>query len=64
MYCKYAARPPSPRLMPLHVEKAVRLASAGRPGVSYLDMPATLLTVNIHSVIGKGNGRVTTNNFF
>ncbi|CAG4956006.1 unnamed protein product [Parnassius apollo] len=44
MYCKYAARPPSPRLIPLHVEKAVRLASAGRPGVSYLDMPATLLT--------------------
>ncbi|CAK1586914.1 unnamed protein product [Parnassius mnemosyne] len=44
MYCKYAARPPSPRLIPLHVEKAVRLASVGRPGVAYLDMPATLLT--------------------
>ncbi|GBP26985.1 2-hydroxyacyl-CoA lyase 1 [Eumeta japonica] len=43
MYCKYAARPPSARLIPLHVEKAVRLASAGRPGVSYLDMPGTLL---------------------
>ncbi|CAH0725776.1 unnamed protein product, partial [Brenthis ino] len=44
MYCKYAARPPSPHLIPLHVEKAVRYASVGRPGVSYLDMPATLLT--------------------
>ncbi|KPI97015.1 2-hydroxyacyl-CoA lyase 1 [Papilio xuthus] len=44
MYCKYAARPPSVRLIPQHVEKAVRLASAGRPGVAYLDMPATLLT--------------------
>ncbi|XP_045537161.1 2-hydroxyacyl-CoA lyase 1 isoform X2 [Papilio machaon] len=44
MYCKYAARPPSGRLIPQHVEKAVRLASSGRPGVSYLDMPATLLT--------------------
>lgn len=43
LYCKYAARPPSPRLIPLHVEKAVRLAAAGRPGVSYLDMPGTLL---------------------
>ncbi|XP_041982127.1 2-hydroxyacyl-CoA lyase 1 isoform X2 [Aricia agestis] len=44
LYCKYAARPPSPRLIPLHVEKAVRYASAGRPGAAYLDLPATLLT--------------------
>ncbi|XP_063365572.1 2-hydroxyacyl-CoA lyase 1 [Cydia amplana] len=43
LYCKYAARPPSARLIPLHVEKAVRLASAGRPGAAYLDMPGTLL---------------------
>ncbi|XP_026321187.1 2-hydroxyacyl-CoA lyase 1 isoform X2 [Hyposmocoma kahamanoa] len=43
-YCKYASRPPSARLIPLHVEKAVRLASSGRPGVAYLDVPATLLT--------------------
>ncbi|CAG9564743.1 unnamed protein product [Danaus chrysippus] len=43
-YSKYAARPPSPRLIPLHVEKAIRYASSGRPGVAYLDMPATLLT--------------------
>ncbi|EGI68949.1 2-hydroxyacyl-CoA lyase 1 [Acromyrmex echinatior] len=31
-YCKYAARPPSVALIPLHVEKAVRLATYGRPG--------------------------------
>jgi len=31
-YCKYAARPPSAALIPLHVEKAVRLATYGRPG--------------------------------
>ncbi|CAH0755774.1 unnamed protein product [Diatraea saccharalis] len=43
MYCKYAGRPPSPKLIPLHVERAVRLAAAGRPGVSYLDVPGTLL---------------------
>lgn len=42
-YCKYAARPPSARLIPLHVEKAIRYASVGRPGVSYIDMPGTLL---------------------
>jgi len=31
-YCKYAARPPSATLIPMHVEKAVRLATYGRPG--------------------------------
>ncbi|KAM3965830.1 LOW QUALITY PROTEIN: 2-hydroxyacyl-CoA lyase [Aphomia sociella] len=47
MYCKYTCRPPSARLIPMHVERAVRLASVGRPGVSYLDMPATLLTSEV-----------------
>lgn len=42
-YCKYAARPPMAGLVPLHVEKAVRLSTYGRPGVAYLDLPATLL---------------------
>lgn len=46
-YCKYAARPPAASLIPLHVEKAVRLATYGRPGVAYLDLPATLLTQNV-----------------
>lgn len=42
-YCKYAARPPSASLIPLHVEKAVRYTTYGRPGVSYLDFPGNLL---------------------
>lgn len=42
-YCKYAARPPSLSLIPLHVEKAVRLSVYGRPGVSYLDFPGNML---------------------
>ncbi|XP_031849453.1 2-hydroxyacyl-CoA lyase isoform X2 [Nomia melanderi] len=41
--CKYAARPPLAALIPLHVEKAVRLSTYGRPGVAYLDFPATVL---------------------
>lgn len=31
-FCKYAARPPSAALIPMHVEKAVRFATYGRPG--------------------------------
>lgn len=46
-YCKYAARPPSAALIPMHVEKAVRYATYGRPGAAYLDLPATLLTQNV-----------------
>ncbi|KAL6259839.1 hypothetical protein P5V15_009749 [Pogonomyrmex californicus] len=46
-YCKYAARPPSAALIPLHVEKAVRLSIYGRPGAAYLDLPATLLIQNV-----------------
>lgn len=42
-YCKYAARPPTAALIPLHVEKAVRYATYGRPGVAYLDFPGNLL---------------------
>lgn len=42
-YCKYAARPHNASLIPLHVEKAVRLATYGRPGVSYLDLPGNIL---------------------
>lgn len=42
-YCKYAARPATVDLIPLHVEKAVRLATYGRPGAAYLDLPGTLL---------------------
>ncbi|XP_044272698.1 2-hydroxyacyl-CoA lyase 1 [Tribolium madens] len=42
-YCKYSARPPSLSLIPQHVEKAVRLATYGRPGAVYLDFPGNLL---------------------
>ncbi|XP_068617555.1 2-hydroxyacyl-CoA lyase 1 isoform X2 [Battus philenor] len=49
LYSKYAVRPPSPRLIPQHVEKAVRLASTGRPGVAYIDMPGTLLMAEADS---------------
>ncbi|CAG9833206.1 unnamed protein product [Diabrotica balteata] len=43
-YCKYSARPPSIPLIPLHVEKAVRLTKTGRPGAAYLDFPANILS--------------------
>uniref|UniRef100_A0A0K8TT28 2-hydroxyacyl-CoA lyase n=1 Tax=Tabanus bromius TaxID=304241 RepID=A0A0K8TT28_TABBR len=42
-YCKYAARPASASLIDMHIEKAVRYSTFGRPGVSYLDFPANLL---------------------
>nr|XP_023023041.1 2-hydroxyacyl-CoA lyase 1 [Leptinotarsa decemlineata] len=42
-YCKYSARPASISLIPLHVEKAVRLAKTGRPGAAYLDFPDNIL---------------------
>ncbi|CAH1116347.1 unnamed protein product [Phaedon cochleariae] len=43
-YCKYSARPPSIALIPMHVEKAVRLTKTGRPGAAYLDFPANILS--------------------
>ncbi|XP_046815017.1 2-hydroxyacyl-CoA lyase 1 isoform X3 [Vespa crabro] len=46
-YCKYAARPSSAALIPVHVEKAVRYSTYGRPGATYLDLPATILTQNV-----------------
>lgn len=42
-YCKYSARPGNARLIPTHVEKAVRLATYGRPGAAYLDFPGNVL---------------------
>ncbi|XP_035739958.1 2-hydroxyacyl-CoA lyase 1-like isoform X1 [Vespa mandarinia] len=47
-YCKYAARPSSAALIPVHVEKAVRYSTYGRPGATYLDLPATILTQNVN----------------
>jgi thiamine pyrophosphate-dependent acetolactate synthase large subunit-like protein len=34
LFCKYSARPASLSVIPLHVEKAVRFATYGRPGNS------------------------------
>ena len=48
-YCKYAARPPSATLIPTHVEKAVRLATYGRPGACYLDFPGNILQGRVDS---------------
>lgn len=31
------------KLIPQHVEKAIRLAKAGRPGAVYLDLPDNIL---------------------
>lgn len=47
IYCKYAARPPNVASIPTHVEKAVRLATYGRPGVSYLDFPGDVLRASV-----------------
>ncbi|XP_046655286.1 2-hydroxyacyl-CoA lyase 1-like isoform X1 [Daphnia pulicaria] len=43
LFCKYSARPASLSVIPLHVEKAVRFATYGRPGAAYLDFPGDLL---------------------
>lgn len=32
LFCKYAARPANLNVIPLHVEKAVRFTTYGRPG--------------------------------
>lgn len=53
-YCKYAARPANASLIAQHVEKAVRYATYGRPGVSYLDFPGNLLL----SKVRFGNQKV------
>lgn len=49
IYCKYAVRPPTVASIPMHIEKAVRLSTYGRPGVSYLDFPGNILTASTSS---------------
>lgn len=46
-YCKYAARPPHAAMIPTHIEKAVRLATYGRPGAAYIDLPGNLLQAQV-----------------
>ncbi|KAK9493792.1 thiamine pyrophosphate enzyme, N-terminal TPP binding domain-containing protein [Lipomyces doorenjongii] len=39
-FTKFAGRPPSLSLLPSTIEKAYRLAYYGRPGATYIDLPA------------------------
>ncbi|CEF67981.1 Thiamine pyrophosphate enzyme, C-terminal TPP-binding domain and Thiamine pyrophosphate enzyme, central domain and Thiamine pyrophosphate enzyme, N-terminal TPP-binding domain-containing protein [Strongyloides ratti] len=47
IYCKYASRPTSVSVIPLHVQKAVRMAMYGRPGAVYIDIPGNLILTSI-----------------
>lgn len=47
LFCKYAARPANLSVIPLHVEKAIRSATYGRPGAAYLDFPGDMLNRSI-----------------
>lgn len=42
-YCKYAARPMSLDKIPTTIEKALRTAYYGRPGATYVDLPADFI---------------------
>ncbi|KXS22039.1 2-hydroxyacyl-CoA lyase 1-like protein [Gonapodya prolifera JEL478] len=48
-YCKFSGRPPNLSRIPFFVEKAVRAAVYGRPGASYIDMPADTITDQINA---------------
>uniref|UniRef100_A0A0L8H6M3 2-hydroxyacyl-CoA lyase n=1 Tax=Octopus bimaculoides TaxID=37653 RepID=A0A0L8H6M3_OCTBM len=48
-FCKYSARPSCAQRIPVFVEAAVRVALYGRPGVSYLDLPADMITAAVDS---------------
>ncbi|CAG7830368.1 unnamed protein product [Allacma fusca] len=43
LFTKFAARPQTLQRIPSYVEKAVKLATYGRPGACYLDFPRDLL---------------------
>ncbi|ORX61880.1 hypothetical protein DM01DRAFT_1298334 [Hesseltinella vesiculosa] len=48
-YCKYAARPASVDKIPFVIEKALRTAAAGRPGPTYVDLPADYIQYAIQN---------------
>ncbi|CAI9716556.1 2-hydroxyacyl-CoA lyase 1 [Octopus vulgaris] len=48
-FCKYSARPSCLQRIPVFVEAAVRISLYGRPGVSYLDLPADMITAAVDS---------------
>ncbi|GIY15063.1 2-hydroxyacyl-CoA lyase 1, partial [Caerostris darwini] len=43
LYSKYTCRPADITHIPFHVEKAVRQSTFGRPGASYIDLPADII---------------------
>lgn len=48
-YCKYAARPTSLEQVPFVIEKAFRTALYGRPGPTYVDLPADYIQFPIRN---------------
>ncbi|XP_040065378.2 2-hydroxyacyl-CoA lyase 1 isoform X3 [Ixodes scapularis] len=48
-YTKYACRPSSIQLIPMHIEKAVRASLYGRPGAAYLDLPGNMILGEVAS---------------
>ncbi|KAI8100142.1 thiamine pyrophosphate enzyme, N-terminal TPP binding domain-containing protein [Halteromyces radiatus] len=42
-YCKYASRPTSVDKIPFVIEKAIRTSMVGRPGPTYVDLPADFI---------------------
>ncbi|KAJ2255375.1 hypothetical protein GGI13_001651 [Coemansia sp. RSA 455] len=49
-YTKYSARPASIGLIPTVVERAFTAAAAGRPGASYIDLPADIIQGQVSQV--------------
>lgn len=43
LYSKYTCRPSDVHLIPLHVEKAIRESTYGRPGASYIDLTGDII---------------------
>lgn len=44
LYSKYSCRPSDVDLIPMHIEKAVRESTYGRPGACYIDLTADLIS--------------------
>ncbi|KAJ2260518.1 hypothetical protein GGI01_002940 [Coemansia sp. RSA 376] len=49
-YTKYSARPASIGLIPTVVDRAFTAAAAGRPGASYIDLPADIIQGQVSQV--------------
>lgn len=47
LFTKFSARPSNVERIPAYVEKAIRFATYGRPGASYLDFPGDLLNTSV-----------------